>query len=116
MIKTGKSERSFDITDFNETVILFLYSHDVSYHSPKASEGTRNTRENKTITDKIIFNCNRSDRGFWLYVRFFRNFSHKYKTIKEIYAFLISSKNLAIILIPPTVFGALLSTNSVLSE
>ena len=84
--------------------------------SPNASEGTRNTRENKTKTDKIIFNCNRSDRGFWLYVRFFRNFSHKYNTIKEIYAFLISSKNLAIILIPPTVFGALFTTNSVRSE
>jgi hypothetical protein len=61
---TGKLDKSDEITEFNETVILFRYSHDVSYHAPNASEGTRNTNENKTKTDKTIFNCIRSDPGF----------------------------------------------------
>ena len=65
LIKTGKSERSLEITEFYETVILFRYSQSSAYQfcwatftfdsvwttvsSPKASEGTRNTRENKYI-------------------------------------------------------------------
>jgi len=64
LIKTGKSERSFDITEFNETVILFRYSHSVSYHAANASEGTRNTKENNVKTDKMILICIRSDRSF----------------------------------------------------
>jgi len=52
--------------------------------SPNASEGTRNTRENKTKTDKIILICIRSDRQFWQYVRFFSNFTHKYQINREI--------------------------------
>ena len=53
--------------------------------SPNASDGRRNTRENNVKTDKIILICIRSDRGFWVYVRFFRNFSHNYWIIDEIY-------------------------------
>ena len=62
MIKTGKSERSLEITEFNETVILFRYSHSVSYHAANASDGTKNTIENNAISDKIILICIRSDR------------------------------------------------------
>ena len=60
--------------------------------SPNASEGTRNTRENKTKTDKIILICIRSDRQFWQYVRFFSNFTHKYQINREISVWL-TSKN-----------------------
>ena len=51
-------------TEFNDTVILFLYSHSVSYHAPNASEGRKNTIENNTKTDKITFNSIRSDLRF----------------------------------------------------
>ena len=62
LIKTGKSERSLEITESNETVILFRYSHSVSYHAPNASEGTKNMIENNGKSDKIILICIRSDR------------------------------------------------------
>ena len=62
--KTGKLFRLFEISVFNEIVIFFLFSQDASYHAPYASEGTRNTMENKAKTDRIILICIRSDRGF----------------------------------------------------
>ena len=64
-ISTGKSDKSDAVTAFRDTVILFRWSHEVSYQSPKASEGTRNVKNNRVKKDKIILVCKRSDRSFF---------------------------------------------------